>query len=135
MDLSHFKILVVDDHAITRNLLRKSLSNLGVLTIVEASNGKEALQRLEKEAVNQSPFSIIFSDWQMPEMNGYEFLLAIRQRASYRDIPFIMVSAERDPAEIIKAIRSGANEFIVKPFSEEVLRQKIGYLIKTKQVA
>jgi anti-anti-sigma factor len=115
-------VLLVEDFDITRKMEIKILNDLGFDTVISARNGKDAIERLETEA----DIGLIISDWNMPEMNGYEFLLQVRASKKYRDIPFIMATAQGEKAQIQKAIRDGASQFITKPFTS----QELGAIIK-----
>ena len=117
---SNMTILVVDDFNTVRRILKKSLTQLGFANIVEAENGEEALRKLKENKIE-----FIFADWNMPKMTGLELLKAIRDDAKFKDIPFIMVTAEARKPNIIAAIEAGANNYIVKPFTTEILKEKM----------
>jgi two-component system, chemotaxis family, chemotaxis protein CheY len=119
----NIKILVVDDFKNTRKIIRFQLRSLGYSEVIEADNGEEALQLLQETTVN-----LVISDWNMPVMTGYQLLQNIRKDKSLSKIPFIMITAEGQPDSIIKAIRAGTSQYIIKPFTLEILKEKLGKL-------
>lgn len=113
------KILVVDDSMAMRKILSNHLKNIGYTELVEASNGKEALQAV----VDNEGISLILCDWNMPEMNGLEFLKKFREED--KKTPFIMVTTESEKDKVVDAIQAGVSSYILKPFSQDVLKEKI----------
>jgi two-component system chemotaxis response regulator CheY len=116
----NIKILVVDDFATMRQIVKKSLGALGFHNITEASAGVDALEKLEKDQ-----FGFIISDWNMPNMMGLDFLKNVRAKDKYKAIPFLMVTAEAKRENVIEAARAGVSQYIVKPFTVESLQEKI----------
>lgn len=114
------KILIVDDFATMRRILKGALKQLGFKNIVEAEDGSEAITLLKKEKVD-----LILSDWNMPKMNGLEFLKAVRADVSLKETPFIMVTAEGQKDNVVDAIKSGVTNYIIKPFTPEALGEKL----------
>ncbi len=112
------KILVVDDSSTMRRIICNTLQQLGQEDTLQAADGVEALHVWEANPGIQ----LILTDWNMPNMNGLDFLLAVRQKT--KDLPVVMITTEAEKASVIKAIQSGANNYIVKPFTPEVLREK-----------
>lgn len=112
------KALVVDDSMTIRRIVIKSLELVGIREVVEASNGAEAVQ-----AAAQQPFDVILMDWNMPQLTGVEALAQIR--ASGCRTPVIMVTTEAEKSRVIEAIRTGANDYLIKPFSPAQLAEKI----------
>lgn len=121
----NMKILVVDDFATMRKVVRNILRQLGYENVIEAENGEEAL-RMAKS----SDLGLIISDWNMPVMTGLEFLKEIRSDEKTKSIPFLMVTAEALKENIIQAIQSGANNYIVKPFSPQIFEEKMKAIFK-----
>ena len=116
------KVLVVDDSRIMRNLVKNTFSELKIpCEYLEAENGKKALQVLECEKV-----SLIFLDWNMPEMDGMEFLKKIRSMPDYQEIPIVMVTSEAAKYNVVEALQNGATDYIVKPIQEKVFKEKLG---------
>jgi len=114
------KVLVVDDFATMRKIIKNVLKQISIENVLEAENGKHALTVLKNEAVD-----LIISDWIMPEMTGIEFLKACKADETIRKIPFIMVTAEAQKDNIMEAIKSGVDNYIVKPFTPDKLREAI----------
>ncbi len=114
------KVLVVDDFATMRKIIKNVLKQINIDNILEAENGKHALGVLKNE-----PVDLIISDWIMPEMTGIEFLKACKGDETIKKIPFIMVTAEAQKDNIMEAIKSGVDNYIVKPFTPEKLREAI----------
>ena len=120
------KILIVDDFSMMRRLVRKLLEELGFSEIVEATNGAEALTKLEG-----AKFGLIISDWKMPTMAGIDLLKAVRASDRHKHIPFLMITAEVEKNNILEAAKAGLSEYIVKPFTMDSLEQKIGAILGT----
>jgi len=116
----NIKILIVDDFSTMRKIIRNILTQLGFKNILEADDGTTALEILKKEKVD-----LIISDWNMPKMSGLELLKAVRSDENLKDIPFIMVSAEAQKENILEAIKYKVNQYIVKPFTPETLKEKL----------
>jgi len=114
------KVLVVDDFATMRRILKGALKQLGFKDIIEAEDGAMALQELKKEEVG-----LIVSDWNMPKMTGLDLLKKVRAHDKLKAIPFIMVTAEGQKENVIEAVKAGVSNYIVKPFTPETLREKL----------
>jgi two-component system chemotaxis response regulator CheY len=114
------RILTVDDMATMRKIIKSLLNQLGYTNIDEAENGKEALVKLK-----QNKYDLVLLDWNMPEMDGITLLQEIRKDPQLKDIPVIMVTAEAKKENVLLAIQSGANNYIVKPFTAETLKEKL----------
>jgi len=112
------KALVVDDSMTIRRILIKALQTIGITEYTEATNGLEAVT-----AVKNEQFDVILLDWNMPQMSGIETLQAIR--AAGVKTHTIMVTTEAEKAHVIEAIRSGVNDYLMKPFNPETLAEKI----------
>lgn len=115
------KILSVDDSAIVRIMIKKGVEAMGY-ECLEASDGQEALEVLGREC---KEISLILLDWNMPGMNGMEFLNIIKADTRYKGIPVMMVTTESEKASIVKAIQSGVANYMLKPFTEEDMKKKI----------
>jgi two-component system chemotaxis response regulator CheY len=116
----NMKILVVDDFSTMRRIVKNILRQLGFNNILEADDGSTGLDILQKEKID-----MVISDWNMPKMTGLELLKVVRADDALRDIPFLMVTAEAQQENIIEAVKSGVNNYIVKPFTAETLGKKI----------
>ena len=119
MDTS-MKVLVVDDFATMRRIVKGVLKQLGFSNIIEAEDGTSALEELKKEDIG-----LIVSDWNMPNMTGLDLLKAVRGDADLKGIPFIMVTAEGQKENVVEAVKCGVNNYIVKPFTPETFGEKL----------
>jgi two-component system, chemotaxis family, chemotaxis protein CheY len=122
MDLN-IKILIIDDFATMRKILKNILKQIGFKNISEADDGKSALKILKKEH-----FDLILSDWNMPEISGLELLNGVKSDNELKNIPFVMVTAEAQKDNILEAVKAGVNSYIVKPFTAETVGEKINKL-------
>lgn len=114
------KVLVVDDFATMRRIVKGVLKQLGYSKIVEAQDGSDALDMLKKEKVG-----LIVSDWNMPNMTGLDLLKAVRGDDSLKGIPFVMVTAEGMKENVVEAVKAGVSNYVVKPFTPETFSEKI----------
>ena len=114
------RALVVDDSRAIRSIIGKTVKELGV-DVLEAGHGREALDRLAEAG----KVDLILVDWNMPEMNGFDFLLAARQNPEWKETVIMMVTTETEMAQMQRALDAGANEYVMKPFTREVLRGKL----------
>ena len=117
------RALIVDDSRAMRAVIGKMIGDLGVETTF-AANGKDALVQLD--ASGRPDFALL--DWNMPEMNGFELLVALRADPRYLDLPVVMVTTETEMAQIARALECGANEYVMKPFTPDILRDKLDML-------
>ena len=115
------RLLVVDDSSTMRRIIKNTLQRLGYDDVLEAENGVEAWEILS----TKRDIDILITDWNMPEMNGLELVKKARADAHYEDIPIIMVTTEGGKAEVITALKAGVNNYIVKPFTPQVLKEKL----------
>ena len=118
------KILLVDDFSTMRRIIRNLLKDIGYTNVEEAEDGAIALDMLK-----DAPFDFIISDWNMPNMTGLELLKAVRADAALKAIPFLMVTAEAKPENVTEALQAGVNNYIVKPFTSAVLKEKIDKIL------
>jgi two-component system chemotaxis response regulator CheY len=121
---SSLKVLVVDDQASVRQVTRITLEQIGVRLIHEAENGTQAVEKADVQ-----PLDLIISDYNMPEMDGLGLLRAIRGHPSARRVPFILVTGRGDRELVVKAAQAGANNYVVKPFTADILRNKIEQVV------
>ena len=121
----NMKVLIVDDFATMRRIVRNVLKQIGFTNMIEADNGKAALKVLKKENID-----LILCDWNMPEMPGIDLLKAIRSDDELKKIPFVMVTAEAQKDNIIEAVKAGVNSYIVKPFTPETVNEKLNIIFK-----
>jgi two-component system chemotaxis response regulator CheY len=120
-------ILVVDDFATMRRIVRKALKQLGYNHVFEADDGTSALEVLKKEKIH-----FIIADWNMPQMPGIELLKTVRGTEEWKSLPFLMVTAEGQREYVLEAVKHKVSNYIVKPFTPEVLREKINKILETK---
>ncbi|HIZ89678.1 MAG: response regulator [Mucispirillum sp.] len=123
MGYSH-SIITVDDSSTMRRIIKNTLQKLGFETILEAGNGLEALEVMSKNKVD-----MIVTDWNMPEMDGLTFVKAVRAKDEYKDLPILMITTEAAKEDILTALRSGVNNYVVKPFTPETLQEKVFKLL------
>ena len=114
------KVLVVDDMSTMRRIVKNVLRQIGFSDIVEAENGQDALTQLRAGG-----FGLVVSDWNMPVMQGIELLRAVRADPELKTLPFLMVTAEAQKENLIEAVQAGVSNYVVKPFTAEVLQGKL----------
>ena len=119
------KVLVVDDSKSIREIEKRYLQEMGY-TVVEAANGQEALQALEENP----DIKLVLLDWHMPVMNGYEFLKKMRALPKWNHVKVMMATTENQEKSVIDAVMAGANEYLMKPFDQEMLENKIKWLME-----
>lgn len=119
-------VLVVDDYNTMRRIIRNLLKQLGFDNVEEAADGGEAFKKAQEAA---KPFGLIISDWNMEPMTGLELLKLVRADAKLKATPFIMVTAESKPENVIAAKQAGVSNYIVKPFNAETLKTKMTAVI------
>jgi two-component system, chemotaxis family, chemotaxis protein CheY len=124
---SRMNILVVDDFSTMRRIIKNILRQLGYINILEADDGTSAMEVLGSEKVD-----FIISDWNMPQMSGIELLKAVRTSEEWKDMPFLMVTAEGQKENVIEAVKNKVNNYIVKPFTPETLMEKINKIFEGK---
>lgn len=118
------RALVLDDSRATRMMLRRILGQIGYDEVVEAEHGIAGLEQLEANR----DVELALVDWNMPEMNGYDFLCAVRKDERWAALTMVMVTTESEIDNVMKALEAGANEYIMKPFTPAVLREKLELL-------
>jgi two-component system chemotaxis response regulator CheY len=117
------RVLVIDDSRAIRIIIASILKELG-MEVLEASNGREGLEQLTFEP----DIELVLVDWNMPEMNGLEFIQTMRAQATYNHIRIMMVTTETEQSQVIRALEAGANEYLMKPFTKDVLVAKLSLL-------
>ena len=118
------RILVVDDFSTMRKVIRNILRELGYQDIVEADDGTTALETLRSQKID-----IIISDWNMPTMTGLKLLKQVRADEALAKTPFLMVTAESLRDNVVEAVKAGVDDYIVKPFTAQVLGEKIAGIV------
>ena len=119
MDLS-MTVLVVDDFATMRRILKNIFRQIGIENIIEADDGTTALEALKKNKID-----LIVSDWNMPKMTGLELLKTVRASDEHKHIPFLMVTAEAQKQNVLDAVQAGVSNYVVKPFTAEQISDKL----------
>lgn len=115
------KAMVIDDSRTIRLILSRTLSQLGY-DVAQAANGREGLATLQDTG---NGFDLILVDWNMPEMNGLEFVKSVRADRRWDDIKLMMVTTETQVEQMLTALEAGANEYVMKPFTKEVIEDKL----------
>jgi len=115
------KAMIDDDSRAMRSLLRKLLRESGFEVVAEAENGREALEHLNRLGF----IELTLLDWNMPVMNGYELLCEVRKQARWKDMRVMLVTTETEASQILRALDAGADEYLIKPFVKESLREKL----------
>jgi len=121
----NMKILIVDDFATMRKVIKNLLRQIGYQDVIEAEDGVHALKELKSQKID-----FVISDWNMPNMTGIELLRAVRADSELSSLPFLMVTAESLKENVVEAVKAGVSNYIVKPFTAEVLNEKIKKIIE-----
>ena len=116
------KLLVVDDSSTMRRIIKNTLARLGYKDVLEGADGVEGWEKMDANP----DIDMLITDWNMPEMNGLELVKKVRADERFKDLPIIMVTTEGGKAEVITALKAGVNNYIVKPFTPQVLKEKLG---------
>lgn len=122
------KLLVVDDSSTMRRIIKNTLSRLGYENVLEGEDGLQGWNVLNEN----TDMGMLITDWNMPEMNGLELVKKVRADARFADLPIIMVTTEGGKAEVITALKAGVNNYIVKPFTPQVLKEKLAAVLGTE---
>ncbi|WP_426511234.1 response regulator [Dactylosporangium sp. McL0621] len=116
--------MVIDDSRAMRGILRRILLPLG-FEVREAAHGKDALDQIWNDDLKPA---LALIDWNMPEMNGLEFVMAVRKQKHLRQMTLMMVTTESEHGQIVRALAAGAHEYVIKPFTAEAIVDKLTYL-------
>ncbi|MDR2577700.1 MAG: response regulator [Chitinispirillales bacterium] len=116
------RMLLVDDSVTMRRIQKTQIGSLGITDILEAGDGQEALGKLK----SNMPIDIVLLDWNMPIMDGITFLKTVRADPTYAGVKIIMCTSESEKTRVMEALKAGANNYIVKPFTPEGLKEKLG---------
>ncbi|HEY8340453.1 MAG TPA: response regulator [Egibacteraceae bacterium] len=117
------RVLVIDDSRATRAVIRRVLTGIGC-EVVEAQHGRAALELLATEDLPD----VALVDWNMPEMDGLSFIRAVRADPSLERLPLVMVTTESEPAQVVRALSAGADEYAMKPFTADIILDKLALL-------
>jgi two-component system, chemotaxis family, chemotaxis protein CheY len=116
------RVLLVDDSNTMRRIQKNQITGLGITDVIEAGDGEDAMAKLREGM----PVDLILLDWNMPVMDGLEFLKRVRADATFKDVRIIMCTSESEKTKVVEALKAGANNYLVKPFTAEALKEKLG---------
>lgn len=126
------RLLIVDDMTTMRKLVGKACRNLGLSAITEAADGQIAWQILNDP---ESKIQLVISDWNMPNCSGLDLLKRVRKDSRFKNLPFLLLTAESEESQVKEAILSGVDNYITKPFTAEILEQKLAAVYKRRMAA
>lgn len=121
-------ILVVDDHSLTRAMVREILKGLGFENVIQAENGTNAVKKIFEEHVD-----LVICDWNMPTFSGLEVLRQVRADPRFRELPFLMLTAEAYRENVTEAVKAGVSDYMIKPFTAEILANKVQSVLMKNQ--
>lgn len=116
--------LVIDDSRAIRMILGRTLTRFGY-EVVSAANGREALDLIHDNGLDPA---VVLVDWNMPEMNGLDFVKRLRAEPRYKSVPLMMVTTETEIEQMYRALEAGADEYVMKPFTDDVIADKLRLL-------
>ena len=114
--------LIVDDFQTSRKIVKNALADMGFQNSIEAVDGVEAYQILVEKSKTDTPIEFIISDWNMPNMLGIDLLKKCRAEKEFKDLPFMLITVESEPTQILEAGEAGVTEYIIKPFTNDILK-------------
>src|SRR5687768_2567562 len=123
--LDLFRILIVDDNPVDREIIKSHLDSIGFRNIQMARNGNEGIFKIENSSKVRKPFHIVITDWKMPEKDGLSMLKILNASSNYKDMRVIMMTTVSDKNQVKEALREGVDAFILKPIDTDVLEDKI----------
>ena len=126
------RFLIVDDSSVTRNIVRMALQQMKMKTIDEASNGVAGLEKILSASEQGTPYDLVITDINMPEMDGLKLLELVRAEPKTSNIPVLIVTTDGGKPTVIKAVMSGVSGYMVKPFGVEDVKNKILEIYKRK---
>lgn len=113
-------VLFVEDSPTMRRIIANSLQKIGFSEILEAEHGLDALEKIENRMVD-----LVVTDWNMPEMNGAELVKELRSKSEFDDVPIVMITTRGMKDDVMTAMRLGVNAYVIKPFTPDILKQKL----------
>jgi two-component system chemotaxis response regulator CheY len=119
------KFLIVDNFGTMRKIVKKALADLGYANSFEATDGLNAYQLFAEHSKSGDPFEFVISDWNMPNMSGIDLLKKCRSEDQFKTLPFMLVTAQSEQTQILEAAKAGVTEYVIKPFSREMLESKL----------
>jgi two-component system chemotaxis response regulator CheY len=123
------RILILDDMLTMRKIVKKTLKELGFEDVQEAADGNLGWEILEK---SNPPIQLVISDWNMPNCTGLELLKRVRMNKNTKGLPFLLLTAESETAQVIEAVKAGVSGYVIKPFTSENLKTKLDEAYKKK---
>lgn len=123
-DIASAAILVVDDSSTMRRILKTTLMKLGATDVDEAGDGGEALAKCKEKQ-----YHCVLTDWNMPEVDGLELVVSLRKEPNYAKVPIMMVTTEGGKKDVVEALMKGVNDYIVKPFTPDIVKDKLSKLL------
>lgn len=122
------RVLVVDDHSMTRTMVKAILRGVGFSNVIQAENGPDAIRRIFEDRVQ-----FVICDWNMPQANGLEVLKTVRSDSRFKALPFLMLTAEAYRENVEAAVKAGVTDYITKPFTAETLLDKVATILSRKK--
>lgn len=119
------RVLIVDDYALTRNMVKAILRGVGFAEVVQADDGAQAVQKIFEDN-----FGLVVCDWNMPRKTGIEVLTEVRAIPAYANLPFVLLTAEAYRENVEAAMKAGVSDYVIKPFTAEILTSKIFEVLK-----
>lgn len=120
------KVIFVEDSPTMRRIIMNSLNKIGIVNVTEAENGVDALDKM-----GDTEWDMVITDWNMPEMNGEEFVKELRGSTKHKQTPILMITTRGMQDDVMTAIKMGVNGYVVKPFTPDILKKKISELFST----
>lgn len=133
MDISKLRFLIVDDSQMIREVIEKLLREIGAVAVDKVPDGKDALNHIKRAFNEKRPYALVTLDWEMPEVPGIEVLKAVRADPAMKSLPILMVSTKADADHITQLAPFMPHGFVVKPFTAEVLKERVLTLLQATQ--
>ncbi len=129
INVANLRVLIADDHFLIRQFVRRTLIDAGMANIDMAGSGNEAIDMLGAALTANTPYNLVFLDWNMPGLSGIDVLNYARAKPAYQNAAIVMFTAESEKSNIMKAIKLGATSYVLKPISPVDLNKKVRELI------
>ena len=128
MEQKNYKFLIVDDHLMMRQIVSITLNRSGFTNLDTANDGDVALEKIQAAADQSNPYDVVFLDWGLPNLDGFQLLVSLRKDPRLENMAIIMLTSEAEEASVQKALESGATAYITKPFKPENIISKLEYI-------
>ena len=125
MFATNTRVLVIDDMASIRDLVKNQLRAMNFTEIIEAEDGEDGWTIIENQYAQANPIELVISDWNMPKMKGLDLLKKVRSTSNYVQLPFILLTSEAEREQVTEAVMAGVSQYIVKPFSGKIFEEKL----------